>query len=155
MAREVLEAAVGEGLEGWALTGVGTMGHEQLHDADTETILHLCLLCAGQDYVTQQEDDVGEDSVTIFSGSPGICTSFQQETDALCVVDLDDITAAITMQQGVQQRCLSCSRKRQSDETVLHLETLTPEGRKIINFTNPMAKHKGDSPSTSRLPMLL
>lgn len=74
MAREVLEAAVGEGLEGWALTGVGTMGHEQLHDADTETILHLCLLCAGQDYVTQQEDDVGEDSVTIFSGSPGICT---------------------------------------------------------------------------------
>lgn len=82
-------------------------------------------------------------------------TSFQQETDALCVVDLDDITAAITMQQGVQQRCLSCSRKRQSDETVLHLETLTPEGRKIISFTNPMAKHKGDSPSTSRLPMLL
>lgn len=83
-------------------------------------------------------------------------TSFQQETDALCVVDLDDITAAITMQQGVQQRCLSCSRKRQSDvrqcSTWKHSP---PEGRKIINFTNPMAKHKGDSPSTSRLPMLL
>lgn len=64
-------------------------------------------------------------------------TSFQQETDALCVVDLDDITAAITMQQGVQQRCLSCSRKRQSDETVLHLETLTPRRKENNQFHQP------------------
>lgn len=81
-------------------------------------------------------------------------TSFQQETDALCDVVQIHNTAAMTVQQGVQQRCLSCSMKRQSDETVLHLET-PPEGRKRIHPTNPIAKHKADSPSASRLPTLL
>lgn len=48
-----------------------------------------------------------------------VLTSFQQQTDALGVVDLDAVTAG----QGVQQGCLSCSGRRQIKKE-LHLKTL-------------------------------
>ena len=61
-------------------------------------------------------------------------TSFQQETDALRVVDLDAVAAG----QGVQQRCLACNgASSQSDE-----DRVTPQkaGRKTTHPTNQTAK---------------
>lgn len=52
----------------------------------------------------------------MYRGEKVALTSFQQETDALGVVDLDTVTAG----QGMQQRCLSCNGAiRQSDENRL------------------------------------
>lgn len=62
-------------------------------------------------------------------------TSFQQEMDALGVVDLDTITAG----QGMQQRCFSCNAAiGQSDENRVTPQTA---GRKTIHPTNQVAKH--------------
>lgn len=78
-------------------------------------------------------------------------TSFQQETDALGVVDLDTVTAG----QGMQQRCLACNGAiGQSDEN-----RVTPQnvGRKTIRPTNQMAKHEGRQPfswQASAVPMM-
>jgi len=69
---EAFEAEVGEGLGGWALAGVGTVGQQQLCDAKAEAIDHLRLLGVAAHRLSQQEDDVGENSVTIFGGGSDI-----------------------------------------------------------------------------------
>lgn len=51
-----------------------------------------------------------------------VLTSFQQQADALGVVDLDAVAAG----QGMQQGCLSWEKTDKKKEE-LHLEMLTPE----------------------------
>lgn len=102
MQPEALEADVREGLVGWALTGVGTMGQQKLRDLEAEAVDHWGLLLVPTDSLTEQEDDACEYSVPIFGGSLDVCPSLQEEPDVVCVVDLHPVTAG----QSMQQRCL-------------------------------------------------
>lgn len=63
-------------------------------------------------------------------------TSFQQETDAVGVVDLATVTAG----QGMQQCCLPCNGaiNQSQDNRVTPQKT----GRKTIHPTHQTAKHR-------------
>lgn len=79
----------------------------------------------------------------VHGGEKVALTSFQQETDALRIVDLDPVTAG----QGMQQCCLSCNGAiSQSDENRV---TLQKAGRKIIHPSTRQPNTGRNSPSPS------
>lgn len=68
MEAEALQTEVGEGLVGRALARVSPVGHQQPRDLEAEAADLLGLLLLPSHHLSQEENDEGKDSVTIFGG---------------------------------------------------------------------------------------